>query len=310
MRHLTTIATLLLISLSVNSQTLTERRISSADIGTLVFLAPENWTGLESYDELEAASVYELSSRKEKFNLRLSARYFGSETSDAEIISRLDGYLKYAIAEYIDNPDRYEIRAARFGPGNHGIYARIYDRNAVKASFPFYTHGARVIGEKFVVFTLKSNDADLSVLRSSLDVVTSIDEKNEWANAPDSYLCSVDQLIGFGLVEEEWDSFSSKKVKHIFTVRRSQSGDKFADSSEWVFVGPENEVAETACDNEFIAHGEFVCNGLQFEEFRMDVKTLRFVYVYLGGFHDVPQDVIPDEESPKPQLGIGTCTAQ
>ena len=310
MRHLTLIAVLLLLALPANSQSLTERRISSADIGTLVFLAPENWTGFQSYDELEAASVYELSARKEKFKLRLSIRYFGSETNDDEIIGRLDGYLKYAIAEHIDKPDRYEIRAARFGPDNHGIYARISDRSPAKGSLPFYTHGARVIGDKLVVFSLNSNDADLSVLKSSLDVVTSIDEKKEWANAPDSYLCSVDQLIGFGLVEGEWDSFVSKKVKHIFTVRRSQSGDEFADSSEWVFIGPENDVAGSSCDDEFIAHGQFVCNGLHFEEFRMDAKTLRFVYVYLGGFHDIPQNVVPDEENPTPQMGIGTCTPQ
>ena len=310
MINLFALIVLLLISSSSSAEIVTERRISNADIGTIVFQAPENWIGFESYDELEAASVYELSARKEKFKLRLSIRYFGSETNDDEIIGRLDGYLKYAIAEHIGNPDRYEIRAARFGPDNHGIYARIHDRNAAKDSLPYYTHGARVVGDKLVVFSLNSNDANLSVLKSSLDVVTSVDEKKEWANAPDSYLCSVDQLVGFGLVEEEWDSFISKKVKHIFTVRRSQSGDEFEDSSEWVFIGPDNEVAETACDNEFIAHGQFVCNGLHLEEFRMDAKTLRFVYVYLGGFHDVPQDVIPDEESPKPQLGIGTCTPQ
>lgn len=310
MRHLTITASLLLFCSLGDAESLTERRISSADIGTLVFMAPEQWTGFESYDDLEAASVYELSSRKEKFNLRLSVQHVGSEASDEQVIARLDGYLKYAIAEHLENPDRYAVRAARFGPGNYGIYARISDKNPARGSFPYYTHGARILGDNFIAFSLNSNDSDLSVLKATLDLVTSFDVKNEWADAPASYLCKVDQLIGFELVDNEWDAISSKKVKHTFTVRRSQPGDKFADSSEWVFLGPDSEQTNTSCDNEFIAHGQFVCSGMQSEEFRMDAKTLRFVYVFLAGYHDVPQGVVPDEEAAKPQMSIGTCTAQ
>jgi len=310
MRHAILIAVLLLVGSPGSADSLTERRISSADIGTLVFMAPETWTGFESYDDLEAASVYALSSRREKLSLRLSVRHFGFQSSDEEIIARLDGYLKYTIAEYLENPERYDVRAARFSPGNHGIYARISDRNPARDSYPYYTHGARVLGDKFITFSLQSSDQDLSALKTTLDVVTSVEAKNEWANAPDKYLCTVDQLIAFGIVDNEWGAIVSKKVKHSFTLRRSRAGDDFADSSEWVFSGPDKEETNTSCDNDFIAHGQFVCNGLHFEEFRMDAKTLRFVYVYLGGYHDVPQNVIPDEDSPKPQMGIGTCTAQ
>ncbi len=310
MLKLFVLALILLISSLSSAETLTERRMSSADIGTLVFRAPASWKGFESYDELEAASVYEFSSAKEKFRLRLSVRYFASDMSDDETVKRLDGYIKYAIAEQLENPQQYEIRAARFGPKNHGIYARISDKNPAKGVDRYYTHGARILGDKFIVFTLNSNDDDLSILKSTLDVVTSIDAKNEWADAPDSFLCKVDQIVGFALVEEEWDGISSKKVKHTFTVRRSRPGDEFADTSEWVYEGPDSEENFTSCDNEFIAHGQFVCNGLHHEEFRMDARTLRFVYVYLGGFHDVPQNVVPEEDSPKPQMGIGTCTPQ
>lgn len=310
MRYLSAFAILLLISSVASPESLTERRMSSADIGTIVFMAPENWKGSESYDDLQAASVYELSSRKEKFELRLSARHYDLDTSNEQIIERLDGYLRFAIAEFLEKPDEHEVRAARFGPRNHGIYGRVTHKNPGKGSYSYYTHGARILDNKFITFSLYSNDHDMSVLKSTLNVVTSVDSKNEWANAPDSYICNVDQLVGFGIVDEEWDVISSKKVKHKFILRRSEEGDAFADTTEWVFSTPDQENVSTFCDNDFIARGFFLCSGEADEEFRMDSKTLRFVYVYLGGYYDVPQGVVPDEESPKPQMGIGSCTAQ
>ncbi len=316
MRYLILLAALLFVCPPSGAETLTERRISSPDIGTLVFMAPGKWKGVESYDDLEAASVYELSSRKEKLNLRIGVKYIGFDiggeqaTLDEQIIARLDGYLKYVIAGYVEKPDRYEVRAARFSPGNHGIYSRITDRNPDKGSYPYFTHGARIIGDKFITFSLKSNDSDLSVLKKTLDVVTSFSAKNEWANAPDSFLCKVEQLVGFAIVDQEWDAITSKKVKHTFVVRRSRTDDAYAGSSEWVFSGSDDENTNTFCDNDFIAHGLFICQGDDDEAFRMDSKTLRFVYVYMGGYYNVPQEVVPDEESPKPQMGIGTCTAQ
>ena len=71
MRHSIILATLLSVSCVCSAENLTERRMSSADIGTVVFLAPEKWVGFESYDDLEAAAVYELSSRKKNFMLKL-----------------------------------------------------------------------------------------------------------------------------------------------------------------------------------------------------------------------------------------------
>ena len=310
------IAVLLLVSSSGSAEPLTERRMSSADIGTVIFMAPEKWVGTQSYDDLQAASVYEFSSRKGKFKLRLGVKYAGFEMSseqstlDAQVIARLDGYLQYAIAEYTDKPDRYEVRAARFSPRNHGIYARVTDRAPDKGSYPYLTQGARVLGDKFITFSLNSSDSDLSVLRQTLDVVTSVTAKNEWANAPESFLCTVEKLVGFAIVDEEWDAISSDKVKHNFIVRRSRQGDIYADSSEWVFAGPKDEDTNTHCDNEYITHGIFYCHGDSDEAFRMDSKTLRFVYVFMSGYHNVPQEVVPDEESPKPQMGIGTCTAR
>jgi len=240
----------------------------------------------------------------------LSVRYFAEETSDEKIIARLDGYLKYAIAEQLDNPHRYDVRAARFAPGNHGIYARVTDRNPDKGSFPYYTHGARVLGDKFITFSLNSNDSDLSVLKATLGVVTSFDAKNEWANAPESFLCIIDQVIGFGYTDGEWDVISSKKTRTEFILRRSRPGDDFADSSEWVYSGTEDESSQSSCDNDYIARGQFVCRGKHYEVFRMDTNTLRFIYAYLFGYHDVPPGQEPDEESIKPQMSIGSCTAQ
>ncbi len=316
MRHSIIIAVLLLVSFVGSAETLTERRMSSADIGTVVFMAPEKWAGFQTYDDLQAASVYEFSPRKGKFRLRIGVKYAGFETRgeqatlDEQIIARLDGYLQYAIADYADTPDKYQIRAARFSPRNHGIYSRITDRNPGKGSYPYFTLGARVLGDKLITFSLNSSDEDLSVLKQTLDVITSFSAKNEWANAPESFLCKVDKLVGFAIVDEEWDAIVAGKVKHNFIVRRSRAGDVYADSSEWVFAGPENEDTDTRCDNEYISHGLFYCRGDSDDAFRMDSKTLRFVYVFFSGYHNVPQDVIPDEESPKPQMGIGTCTAK
>ena len=316
MRYLTVVAALLLVCSTGNAQNLTERRMSSADIGTVVFMAPDKWTGYESYDDIEAMSVYELSSGKDRIKLRIGAKYIDLDVRaedaslDEQIITRLDSYLTYAIAEYVERPDKYEIRAARFSPRNHGIYARIYDRSPAKGASPFFTHGARILGHRFITFSLNSNDSDLAALKQTLDVVSSVSVKNEWANAPDSFECKVEQLVGFAIVEQEWDAIVAKTVKHTFTIRRSRTGDEHADSSEWVFVGPEEENTGTQCDNELIAHGLFFCRGNLDEAFRMDSKTLRFVYVYMGGYHDVPPDVVPEEESPKPQMGIGTCEAK
>ncbi len=313
MRHSMIIAVMLSVCCICNAENLTERRMSSADIGTVVFLAPEKWVGFESYDDLEAAAVYELSSRKKNFMLKIGIKYVGFDilsdpaTQDQQFIARLDGYLQYAIAEYTDRADKFEIRAARFSPKNHGIYARITDRNPEKGSYPYLTQGARILGNKFITFTLNSRDSDLSVLKQSLDLITSFSAKNEWANAPDSFVCKVEQLVGFEIVEKEWEPYISKKIKHQFVVRRSRPGDTYEDSSEWIFAGPEEEETTSYCDNEAIAHGLFICHSDADEVFRMDSKTLRFVYAHIRGYHDVPEEVVPDKESPRPQMAIGTC---
>jgi hypothetical protein len=147
-------------------------------------------------------------------------------------------------------------------------------------------------------------------MNRTLDVISSFKSVHEWANAPDSYLCKVEQLVGFDIVDEEWDAISSKKVKHSYVVRRSRPGDEFAGSSEWVFSAAGKENTNTFCDNESIAHGLFLCSGMDDEEFRMDSRTLRFLYVYLKGYHDVSPEAVPDEDSLKPQMKIGTCEAR
>ncbi len=316
MRYLIVLAILSLIGSPGSAETLTERRVSSDDIGTLVFMAPEKWKGVESYDELDAATVYELSARREKFRLRISIKHAGFETRDEQmkmddlIIARLDGYIDYTMAEYVGTSIEGEINATRFGKRNHGIYSRISNKDPGKDGHVYFTHGARLLGDKFIVFSLYSNDKDKSELTRTLDIVSSFRSKHEWVNAPDSYRCDVEQLVGFRIVEDAWDVISSKKVKHTFIVRRSRPDDDFASSSEWVFSAADRKKTNTFCDNEFIAHGLFLCNGMHDEEFRMDSRTLRFMYVYLGGYHDVPPDVVPDEDSPKPQMEIGTCQAQ
>jgi hypothetical protein len=316
MRYLMIFAALLLVCSPGSAETQTERRVSSGDIGTLVFMAPEKWKGIEGYDDLEAAAIYELSSRKEKFSLSISIKNAGFETQDdpvkmdALIMTRLDGYLKYTMAEYVENSVEGEINATRFADRNHGIYARISDNSPGNDPFVYFTHGARVLDDKFIVFSLYSNDKDRSVMNRTLDVISSFKSVHEWANAPDSYLCKVEQLVGFEIVDEEWDAISSKKVKHSYVVRRSRPGDEFAGSSEWVFSAAGKENTNTFCDNESIAHGLFLCSGMDDEEFRMDSRTLRFLYVYLKGYHDVSAEAVPDEDSLKPQMKIGTCEAR
>lgn len=316
MRYLTALAVFLSIASPGNAETLTQRRISSQDIGTLVFMAPEAWQGSEHYDDLEAATVYELSARKNRFSLRISVKSAGLDTQDGQagrddaVIARLDAYLDYIIAEYGPRAVPGEFKAARFSDRNHGIYARLTLSDPGKEQLRYLTHGARIVGDNFVVFSLSSNDKDLSILRAAVDVIASFKVVHEFANAPDSYLCHVDQLTGFGIVEGKWDAISTDKVKHNYLVRRSRQGDDFADSSEWVFTAEGGDDTDTSCDNEAIGHGVFRCSGPEDEEFRMDSRTLRFIYVYLGGYHDVPPNVIPDEESPRPQIEIGTCEAR
>ncbi len=148
-------------------------------------------------------------------------------------------------------------------------------------------------------------------MAQTIDIISSFRAVHEWANAPDSFVCKAEQLVGFGYIEDQWQTLETKnlaKLDQSFVVRRSREGDAFPESSEWVVLHEQQEKAATSCDNEFIEHGIFICKGLRDEEFRMNIKTLRFVYVFLEGYHNTsPDQDAEDEDRPFPHMEIGTC---
>ncbi|MFQ5548371.1 MAG: hypothetical protein ACE5FV_08775 [Woeseia sp.] len=318
MRHMTIMLALSLLWVSGSAETLTERRLSSHDVGTLVFRAPAKWKGVASYDDLQAAATYSIESRRPRFSLNISARNAGFDTPEQQrdtddfVIPHLESYLEYSMAEYIGISVEGAIIPKRFGDRNRGVYARITDKDPGDEPYVYLTRGARLLGDTVVLFELYSNDKDESVLAETLDVVASVRPVREFANAPDSYHCVGELMAGFGYIDNKWEPINTDKLKKVdreFVVRRSQEGDAFPDSSEWVVATRQQERATTSCDNDFIAKGIFICEGMDDEEFRMDIRTLRFLYVRLPGYHDVK----PGDEEPKtsefPHMEIGTCEA-
>ncbi|MFQ6004132.1 MAG: hypothetical protein ACE5OQ_01400 [Woeseia sp.] len=319
MRHITIMMALSLFWVTGSAETVTERRISSQDIGTLVFTAPAKWKGVESYDDLQAAATYAIESRRPRFSLKISARNAGFETPEQQqeihdfVIARLESYLEYSMAEYIQISVEGAIIVKRFGKRDLGVYARITDKDPGDEPYVYLTRGARLLGDTVVLFDLYSNDKDESVLATALDVVASVRPVREFANAPDSYLCVGELMAGFGYIDNKWEPINTDKLKNIdreFVVRRSQAGDAFSDSSEWVVATRQQEKATTFCDNDYIAKGMFICRGMEDEEFRMDTRTLRFLYARLPGYHDVQPGAEKSKNSEFPHMEIGTCEAK
>jgi len=290
-----------------------EVAIHNDNIGNLKMRVPADWRGALGSDELSGGSVFEVLSKKEKFRLRIEFTYFAmdgrdeAQSLDEYIELRLNNYMDYQMAEYTDNSVEGEYRSEIFGPARHGRYARLTIRDRARNDPAFLTHGARIVGNAIVVFTLNSSDADQKVLNSVLDVVAGVSQDNEIASFVGSYTCRSEHRVGFAGRNAVWVPDIVDVVDQQFIVRTSSDGDQFADRTSWVFVLQGRVRATSWCDKGAIEKGLFICHGASDEEFRMDTSTMRFLYTQMEGYYDVADGEILDKDRATPYMEIGSC---
>jgi hypothetical protein len=291
----------------------TEVDIHNDNIGNLKMSVPGSWRGSLSTDDLSGTSVFEVLSKKEKFQLRIEFSYIGQEdrgdslSLDEYIERRLDNYMDYQMAEFSDNSVEGAYTNIAFGPDHHGVYARLTIRDKGRNAYQFVTHGARIIGDAIVVFTLYSSDSDRSVLDPVVDVVAGVASDSEIASFVGSYTCRSEHRVGFDGRNIVWTPDIADVVDQQFVVRTSSPGDQFADKTSWVFVEAGRTRAGSWCDDAQIGSGRFVCHGANDEEFRMDTSSMRFLYVRMQGYYDQAEGTVPDEDRPAPFMDIGRC---
>jgi hypothetical protein len=313
MKYLAFMAVLLLAAAASAKNGPIDVAIHNDNIGNLKMSVPADWRGALRSDELSGASVFDVSSKKEKFELRIEFTYFAPEgrdeaqSLDEYIELRLNNYMDYQMAEYTGNSVEGEYSSQVFGPARHGRYARLTVRDRKRNGPTLLTHGARIVGNTIVVFTLNSSDADQSVLNKVLDVVASVSQDNEIASFIGSYTCRSEHRIGFAGRNAVWVPDIVDVVDQIFIVRTASDGDQFADKTSWVFVGQGRVRATSWCEKAPIEKGLFICHGAGDEEFRMDTSTMRFLYSQMEGYYDVAEGEILDKARATPYMDIGTC---
>jgi hypothetical protein len=313
LKYLVSLLVLLIYSGSFASDSLTGISISNDNIGNLKMMLPEKWRGSQSTDEMSGATVYDIASKKERFRLRLEFKYIGQEDRDDKlsldeyIQLRLQNYMEYRMPEFLENSVEGHYATQAFGPGSRGQYSRLTIRDKARGDYPFLTHGARVVGNTIIMFTLLSSDADEGVLSRTLDAVSSVEADNEIASFVGSYACRTEHRVGFAGRNAVWIPEITDVVDQQFIVRTSSEGDQFAEKSSWVFVELGRIRATSWCDENLVGQGLFVCHGAGDEEFRMDTSTLRFLYVQIEGYYDVAEGDTLDKNQATPFMDIGTC---
>ncbi|MDH4047366.1 MAG: hypothetical protein OEV63_04445 [Gammaproteobacteria bacterium] len=289
----------------------TEISINNDNIGNLKVSLPEKWQGSSGKDELTGASILEIESRKEKFTLRLEFSYIdlGSRSNDVSldeyIQNRLSSYLNYSLPELTGSTVDFDVR--RFGPDGHGQYARLATQGRDRGKYTYLSHGARIVGQAIVVFTLESNDADESVLARTLAAVSTVRLDAEIASFVGSYTCRTEHRVGFRGRNAVWIPDIVDVVDQIFIVRTVSEGDRFAEKTSWVFVEAGRMRANSWCEEAAVEKGLFICHGASDEAFRMDTGTLRFLYSQMEGYYDVAEDEILAKDQATPFMDIGTC---
>ena len=308
------VTALLLFASTIGAETeRSEITIHNDNIGNLVMSVPSTWRESQGTDELSGASLLDVQSKKPKFQLRLEFSYFGldgrgeDQDIDDYIDLRLDNYMQYQMEEFIDNSQEGEFTSEVFGPGRHGRVARLTVRERSRDDYQFVTHGARIVDNAIVVFTLRSSDTDRAILDQVVDAVSSVSTDNEIANFVGSYSCRAEHRVGFVGRNAVWIPDIVDVVDQVYVVRTSSDGDQFADRTSWVFVEQGKIRATSWCDASAVENGLFICHGASDEEFRMDTSTLRFLYSQMEGYYDVAEGAVLDKDQPTPYMDIGSC---
>jgi hypothetical protein len=308
------IAALVLFAIAVDAKDEgSEITIHNDNIGNLVMSVPSEWRETQSTDDLSGASLMDVQSKKPKFQLRMEFSYFGldgrrdDQDIDDYIGQRLDSYMQYQMEEFTENSVEGEFTSEVFGPGRHGRVARLTVRQRDRNDYLFITHGARIVDNAIVVFTLRSSDTDQAVLDQVVDVVSKVSMDNEIASFVGSYSCRTEHRVGFAGRNAVWIPDIADVVDQVFIVRTTSDGDQFADKTSWVFVEQGRIRATSWCDAAAVENGLFICHGANDEEFRMDTSTLRFLYSQMEGYYDVAEGAVLEKNQPTPFMDIGSC---
>ena len=313
MKRMPVLAVLLLAASAVGKGERNEVTIHNDNFGNLLMSVPADWRGTQGNDELSGATVFEVTSKKPRFHLRLEFTYFGldgrgmGQDLDEYIDLRLDRYMEYQMAEYLENSVESDFTSQVFGPERHGRYARLSIRERGKNDPVYVTHGARITGNAIVVFTLQSSDAGRDVLDQVVETVSSVSADNEMASFVGSYTCRTEHRVGFTGRNAVWIPDIVDVVDQVWVVRTASEGDQFADRTAWVFVAHGQMRATSWCDAAAVEKGLFICHGANDEEFRMDTSTLRFLYSQMEGYYDVAEGAVLDKNHPTPFMDIGSC---
>jgi hypothetical protein len=245
-------AALVLFAIAVDAKDeRSEITIHNDNIGNLVMSVPSEWRETQSTDDLSGASLMDVQSKKPKFQLRMEFSYFGldgrrdDQDIDDYIGQRLDSYMQYQMEEFTENSVEGEFTSEVFGPGRHGRVARLTVRQRDRDDYLFITHGARIVDNAIVVFTLRSSDTDQAVLDQVVDVVSKVSMDNEIASFVGSYSCRTEHRVGFAGRNAVWIPDIADVVDQVFIVRTTSDGDQFADKTSWVFVENPARSAET-----------------------------------------------------------------
>lgn len=116
----------------------------------------------------------------------------------------------------------------------------------------------------------------------------------------EGFICAIEKMTGFSKKSGSWQTATFNVDDQKFVVRRST---RQTEQVKWevVDLGRSNPIIW--CKEDFNSVDNLFCDGIG--EFRMNRKTLRFLYVYPFGYFFFE----PGEEGANtPAIGIGKCS--
>ncbi len=120
----------------------------------------------------------------------------------------------------------------------------------------------------------------------------------------EGYICVADMAAGFSYNDGTWHSTSFQATDKFVVSRRTKEDDantKWGNPKvRWKITELGDSTPLMSCED-FTEKGNLYCVGLG--EFKMDGKSLRFLYAYLYGYWGGPSR----EGKDTPYIAIGKC---
>ena len=152
------------------------RSFKNENVGKVVLTTPKDWKPVERHHINFGTTFYRLLPPKAgQFDLEILVNDLTHMKMEALVDKDLEIYIESNMAGAAPQSVEGKVKAVRFGAKRDGAYARLTDRAPKPREFALFTQGVRLLGNKVVLFTLYSNDADGSTLRKALAVVESVE---------------------------------------------------------------------------------------------------------------------------------------